>query len=176
VTIEPVDPEPGVDPLRYRRVVGRFATGITVVTASSAGVDYAMTVNSFTSVSLDPVQVLFCCERASRLHQAIEAGSDWAVSVLSAEQRDVAQWFATRGRPLEGQFRRFPHSRGAVSGAIVLDEAIATLECRTVATPEAGDHTVVLGEVLSVATPRPDAAPLLYYRGDYTEFGARPAD
>jgi flavin reductase (DIM6/NTAB) family NADH-FMN oxidoreductase RutF len=172
VTSEPVDREErGVDPLRYRRVVGRFATGIAVVTAAHDGADYAMTVNSFTSVSLDPVQVLFCCEEASRLHRAITAGSDWAVSVLSADQREAAQWFATRGRPLEGQFRRVAHHRGAASGAIVLSEAIATLECRTVAMHPAGDHTIVLGEVIAVATPRPEGEPLLYFRGQYSEFG-----
>lgn len=174
MTTEPVDPAQGVDPLRYRRVVGRFSTGITVVTAAHDGIDYAMTVNSFTSVSLDPVQALFCCEKASRLHRAIVAGSDWAVSVLSVDQRDVAQWFATRGRPIEGQFRRVPHHRGSASGALLLSEAIATLECRTVAMHPAGDHTVVLGEVLEVGTPRPDGLPLLYYRGDYTGFGGSP--
>jgi flavin reductase (DIM6/NTAB) family NADH-FMN oxidoreductase RutF len=172
VTTDPVDPAPGVDPLDYRRVVGRFTTGVTVVTAAYDGVDYAMTVSSFASVSLDPLLLLFCCEKTSRLHRAILGGADWAVSVLSADQRDVAQWFATRGRPLDGQFRRVPHRRAATSGAVILTDAIATIECRTTGTHDAGDHTVVIGEVLAVDTPRPDGQPLLYFRGKYSEFGS----
>ena len=170
MTSDPVDQPLGVDSREFRRVVGRFATGITVITATYEGVDHAMTANSFTSLSLDPLLVLFCCEKASRLHRAVMETDFWAVSVLSVRQRQVAQWFATRDRPLERQFAGVPHHRGPASGSILLSEAIATLECRTTGRYEGGDHTIVLGEVVAVGTPRPDAEPLLYYGGTYREF------
>jgi len=171
VSTEPADPDTGVDALDYRRVVGRFATGITVVTTREDGVDHGMTVNSLTSVSLDPVLALFCCEKVARFHEAVGASGHWAVSVLGADQEPVARWFAMRGRPLEGQFARVPHRRGAASGALLLADAIATFECRTVAAYDGGDHTIVVGEVLTVDTPREGVGPLMYYEGHYERFG-----
>jgi flavin reductase (DIM6/NTAB) family NADH-FMN oxidoreductase RutF len=168
VSTVPVPDEPvGVDPLDYRRAISRFGTGITVVTTCHAGVDHAMTVSSLASVSLDPVLLLFCCEKVARFHEAVAASGAWAVSVLGADQEPVARWFATRGRPLEGQFGEVPHVRGAASGALLLTDAIATVECRTVAAYDGGDHTIVLGEVRAVAVPRPDVPPLLHYDSGY---------
>lgn len=172
MSTDPVDEGLGVDPFDYRRVIGRFATGITVVTTCAAGVDHAMTVNSLTSVSLDPVLLLFCCEKVARFHEAVTAAGAWGVSVLGHDQARLAEWFATRGRPLEGQFDGVPHHRGLASHALLLSDAIATLECRTVAAYDGGDHTIVVGEVLEVATPRPEAPPLLYYQGQYQRFEA----
>lgn len=156
-----------VDPVEYRRVVGRFATGVTVVTAVLDGEQHALTCNSFTSVSLEPVLVLFGVEKAARFHDAVLAAGAWAVSVLAAGQEPLSRRFAVRGRPLEDQFSGVPHAPGPCTGAAVVDGALAALECRTVATHEAGDHTVVLGEVLGVSVPAPDAEPLMYYEGRY---------
>jgi flavin reductase (DIM6/NTAB) family NADH-FMN oxidoreductase RutF len=168
VSSVPVPDEPvGVDPLGYRRAMGRFATGITVVTTCDAGVDHAMTVNSLASVSLDPLRLLFCCEKVARFHAAVSASGAWAVSVLGADQEPVARWFAKRGRPLESQFAGVPHRRGAASGALLLTDAIATVECRTVAAYDGGDHTIILGEILAVSMPRPQAPPLLHYDSGY---------
>jgi flavin reductase (DIM6/NTAB) family NADH-FMN oxidoreductase RutF len=172
VSTVPAPDEPvGVDPRDYRRAMGRFATGITVVTTCADGVDHAMTVSSLASVSLDPVLLLFCCERIARFHEAVTAAGTWAVSVLGADQEPVARWFATRGRPLEGQFAGVKHHRGDATGALLLSEAIATIECRTVGCYDGGDHTIVVGEALRVATPRPRVAPLLYYDSDYHALG-----
>lgn len=165
------DDAAGVAPADFRRAIGRFATGITVVTTCDAGVDHAMTVSSLASVSLDPVLLLFCCERIARFHEAVTASGAWAVSVLGADQERVARWFATRGRPLEGQFDGVPHHRGTASGALLLGDALATLECRTVAAHDGGDHTIILGEVLAVSAPRPRGAPLLYYDSSYYRAG-----
>jgi flavin reductase (DIM6/NTAB) family NADH-FMN oxidoreductase RutF len=157
-----------VDPLEYRRVAGRFATGVTVVSTVHRDVAYAITVSSFTSVSLTPLLVLFCVERVARFHEPVVAAGSWAVSVLGTDQEPAARWFATRGRPLEGQFAGYPTRPGPVTGAPVLEGAIAVLECRTTATYPGGDHTVVLGEVLHAAAPAgPAAGPLLYVDGDY---------
>ena len=159
--------EGGVDPAGFRRAVGRFATGITVVTARVDGIDHAMTVTAFTSVSLDPVLVLFCAEKIARFHDAVLASSTWAVSVLHSESEKTARWLATRGRPLEGQLDAFRHHPGPLTGAPVLDDALAALECRTTAVHDGGDHSIVVGEVLGISEPHPDGEPLLYYGSRY---------
>ena len=161
-----------LDVLDYRRVVGRFATGVTVITTLVDGEQHAMTCNSFTSVSLEPVLVLFCAEKIARFHDAVLSTGTWAVSVLAQGQEDVSRRFAVRGRPLEDQFAGLPHSVGPLTGAAVVDGALASLECRTVSTADAGDHTVVIGEVLGLGVPDPDGEPLLYYEGRYRAFRA----
>lgn len=157
-----------LDQLAYRRVVGRFATGVTIVTAVLPGGEkHAMTCNSFTSVSLEPVLVLFCPEKVARFHDVVLDTGLWAVSVLSTAHEPVSRHFARRGRDLRDQFAGVPTVPGALTGAPVLEGALAALECRTVSTTDAGDHTVVLGEVLTVSLPDPDAPPLLYFEGGY---------
>jgi len=156
-----------VDPAGFRRAVGRFATGITVVSARADGIDHAMTVTAFTSVSLDPVLVLFCAEKIARFHDAVLASGAWAASVLPADAEKTARWLATRGRPLEGQLDAFRHHPGQLTGAPVLDDALAALECRTTAVHDGGDHSIVVGEVLGISEPQPDGEPLLYYGSRY---------
>jgi flavin reductase (DIM6/NTAB) family NADH-FMN oxidoreductase RutF len=129
-----------------------------------------MTCNSFTSVSLDPVLVLFCAEKVARFHDVVLGSGSWAVSVLSTGQERLSRHFAVRGRELEGQFDELPHTLGPITGAVVLDGALAGLECRTVSVTDAGDHTVLIGEVLGLSVPDPAADPLLYYEGRYRTF------
>jgi flavin reductase (DIM6/NTAB) family NADH-FMN oxidoreductase RutF len=160
-----------LDRLQYRRVVGRFATGVTVVTTRLDGEQHAMTCNSFTSVSLEPVLVLFCAEKVARFHDAVLTTGEWAVSVLAQGQEQLSRRFALRGRPIDDQFARVEHTTGPLTGAAVLDGAVAALECRTVSTVDAGDHTVVVGEVLGLDVPAPAGEPLLYYEGRYRTFG-----
>ena len=158
-----------IDTDAFRRAAGRFATAVTVVTACADGVDHAMTASAFTSVSLDPVLVLVCVEKDARFHEAILESGTWAVSVLAASGRRAAEWFATRGRPLGGQLDRVPHHRGAASGAALLDDSLAWLECRTTAVYDGGDHDVVLGAVVEVAVSGLEGPPLVYYRSAYRE-------
>jgi flavin reductase (DIM6/NTAB) family NADH-FMN oxidoreductase RutF len=157
--------------------VARFATGVCVLSTSDGLVDHAMTANAFTSVSLEPLLVLVCVETEARLHDALVDNGDWAISVLSAGARPTADWLASRGRPLHGQLDRVPHRRGPITGAALVEAALAWLECRTFAVHPAGDHSVVIGEVLGVElasndtdTHRDNAgadAALLYYRSEY---------
>jgi flavin reductase (DIM6/NTAB) family NADH-FMN oxidoreductase RutF len=156
-----------VDADAFRRAVGHFATGVTVVTARVDGIDHAMTASAFTSVSLDPVLVLVCVDKEARFRDAVLQSGTWGVSVLSAAGRRAADWFATKGRPLVGQLDRFAFHRGAATGAPLLDDAIAWLECRTLAVYDGGDHDIVLGEVVEVGLGDRDAAPLVYFRGHY---------
>ncbi|MEV4106796.1 flavin reductase family protein [Nonomuraea sp. NPDC049695] len=154
-----------VDPATYRKVVGRFATGVAIVTTRADGLDHAMTVNSFTSVSLDPLLVLFCAEKVARFHDAVMEAGVWGVSVLPASMEDASRFFAHRGRPLNGQLARWSHHRGA-SGVALFDGALATIECATTAVHDGGDHSIVVGGVTSLDTPS-DGAPLLYHDGQY---------
>ncbi|WP_239162106.1 flavin reductase family protein [Acrocarpospora phusangensis] len=157
-----------VDRDLYRKVVGRYATGIAIVTTVDAGVDHAMTVNSFASVSLDPLLALFCAEKIARFHDSVLKAGVWGVSVLAEDAEEVSRFFAHRGRPLEGQLADRPHHRGYL-GVPLLDDAVATLECRTTGVHDGGDHTIIVGAVEHVGTPR-DGEPLLYHEGRYRRF------
>ncbi len=158
---------PEVDAGVFRRAMGRFVTGVTVVTTTTGGIDHAMTANAFTSVSLDPPLVLVCVEREARFHDAVEEAGVWSVSVLDSTARAVSAWLATRGRPLHGQLDRVPHHRGPLTGTALLDQSLATLECRTTALHAGGDHSIVVGEVLGAWLHEDDAGALVYYRGGY---------
>jgi flavin reductase (DIM6/NTAB) family NADH-FMN oxidoreductase RutF len=151
----------------FRAASGCFGTGITVVTTVSGGRDHAMTANSFTSVSLDPMLVLVCADHSTRFHDAVLDSGFWGVSILAVPARDAAVRLASKGRPLEGQLDEFPYARGPVTGTALLTEALATLECRTWATYDGGDHTVVVGEVVGLELLDPDGPPLAYQRGRY---------
>ncbi len=101
-----------VDPAAFRRAAGQFPTGIVVASTSLDGNGHAMTVSAFTSVSLEPLLVLFCAEKIARFHDAVLAAGFWAVSVLDEESEKAARWLATRGRPLHGQLDTIPHHPG----------------------------------------------------------------
>lgn len=168
----PVPPdEPAVSDLdvsRFRRAMGRFATGVTVVATRIGSTDHAMTASAFTSVSLEPMLVLICVEQDARFHDAIEQAGVWSVSILDEGSRATSQWLATRGRPLHDQLDQVPHHLGAFTGTPVLDHALAALECRTTAMYPAGDHSIVVGQVLGVELPDSPAGALIYHRGSYT--------
>jgi len=161
------DAVPDVEEGLFRQAAGRFATGICVATTVDAGIDHAMTVNAFTSVSLEPLLVLVCVELEARFHDAVIGSGFWGMSVLDETARPVADWLATRGRPLHGQLDRIPHHRGPVTGTALLDQSLASMECRTTAVHPGGDHSIVVGEVVHVeVNPQPRGA-LIYHRAAY---------
>jgi flavin reductase len=147
--------------------MGRFASGVTVVTARVGQIDHAMTANAFASVSLEPMLVLVCVEQEARFHDAVMAAGQWGVSVLDGSARAASEWLATRGRPLHGQLDRVPHHYGPVTGAALLEQSLATMECRTVGSFPGGDHTIVVGEVLAIGTRDSDDGGLIHFRGRY---------
>ena len=157
-----------VDAVHFRAASSRFATGVTVVTTLAGGAHRGMTANSFTSVSLEPLLVLVSIDRAARFHQAIVDGGVFGVSILADGQRALAEWFANRARPAgDEQFAGFPHHVGAKTGVLLFDDSLATLECVTYSVHEAGDHSLVVGEVVALDLPRPDGDPLLFFRSGY---------
>jgi len=154
-----------IDPDSFRSVLGRFASGITVVTTRDAEQrDVGMTVSAFCSVSLDPPLVQVCVDREASLHAAMLTTTRYGVSILAAEQEALSRRFATAESAR--RFDGIGYRRGE-SGVVLLDDALAHLECRIVASHESGDHTMFVGEVES-ATAR-SARPLLYYRGGYAQ-------
>jgi flavin reductase (DIM6/NTAB) family NADH-FMN oxidoreductase RutF len=149
-----------------------FASGVTVVsTVDDDGRSHGMTVNALASVSLDPLLVLFCCEKDSSLHAPLLRSGSWAVSMLTAEHEDVSRWFAARERRGTDQFAALDVRAGRRTGAPILDGAFAWLECRTWARYDGGDHTIVVGEVLDLGTGGDAASPLIYFRSDYRTLG-----
>jgi flavin reductase (DIM6/NTAB) family NADH-FMN oxidoreductase RutF len=156
-----------VDGAGFRRVAGQFASGIMIVTTRLDGVDHAMTVTAFASVSLEPPRVLFCAEKIARFHDAVLATGIWALSVLDEDGEKTAQWLATRGRPLDGQLAGIAHHPGPQTGSPVLDDALGAIECRTTAVHDGGDHAIVVGEVIGVIGPPPGRRPLIHYDGRY---------
>ncbi len=159
----------------FRSVIGRFASGITVITAvDDAGADHGMTATAFASVSLVPPLVLVCVDLSSTMHDVLEGAAHFAVSLLSAGQEELSRRFgsgeAQRGGIAEAdRFEGVGYTRSA-SGAALLNDALAHIECRVHDRHVAGDHTIVIGEVESAVAF--DARPLLYYRSGYTELGA----
>jgi flavin reductase (DIM6/NTAB) family NADH-FMN oxidoreductase RutF len=163
----------------FREAVSRFATGITVVTCVADGMDHAMTASAFASISLDPLLVLVSVERESRFHGAVSAAGAWGVSILAADTEPTARWLATKGRKLEGQLEQVRHRRSPVLGIAWIEDALATLECRTVDTHQAGDHDIVVGEVVNIAGTESGRVadadsldPLLYFQRRYRRIGS----
>lgn len=154
-----------IDPRTLRTVLGKFATGVVVVTANTPdGTPVGMTMNSFTSVSLDPPLILCCVGRTSQLHPALTTADAFAVNVLRESQKDVSRQFARPGLERFGSLRPL---RGA-SGAPLIEGALAVLECANERVIDAGDHDIVVGRVRKLDTTRDlPAEPLVYFAGGY---------
>ncbi|HEV7979568.1 flavin reductase family protein [Amycolatopsis sp.] len=155
-----------------REVMARFATGITVLTAGGEQ-GHGMTANAFSSVSLDPPMVLCCVSRAARMHSAIVAAGSFGVSILGAEQNELARYFADWRRPGGlAQFDEVDWSAGPQTGAPLLDGALAWLECRLAHSYEGGDHSIFVGEVVTADRGQVQDA-LVFYGGGYHQVGPR---
>ena len=154
-----------LDPDTFRSVLGRFASGITVVTArGDDGEDYGMTISAFCSVSLVPPLVLICVDHAASMHPMLLGTTHFAVNILAAHQEPLSRRFS--GPDEHTRFDGVGYARG-LTGVALLEDALAHIECRRIAQHPAGDHTVVVGAV-ETATAYSDR-PLLYYRGGYAQ-------
>lgn len=151
----------------FRAVLGRFPSGVTVVTtADRDGSNQGMTVSAFCSVSLEPPLVLICIEKTASVHPALTASPGFVVNILSANQEQIARRFSIIDID---RFEGIGYGKSA-SGYAILDDVLAVIECSTFARHEAGDHTVIVGKVDSASART--GTPLLYYRGGYAELGA----
>lgn len=153
-----------IDPDEFRSVLGRFASGVTVLTArDNEGGDHGMTCSAFCSASLVPPLVLACIDRSADMHRILGKAAHFGVSILEEGQEALSRRFAELP---SGRFDGIGYTR-AESGVILLDDAIAHLECTVVSRHEAGDHMVCVGQV-EWAECRQER-PLLYYRGGYAQ-------
>ena len=153
-----------IDPDSFRATLGRFASGVTVVTArTDDGRDHGMTVSAFCSVSLEPPLILVCIAHDAALHAELAIGRPFAVNILAAGQEALSRRFSG---PDPNRFDGLGYSRGQ-TGVAILDDTLAYLECCVEHLHEGGDHTICVGRVEQTAV-RPER-PLLYYRGGYAQ-------
>jgi flavin reductase (DIM6/NTAB) family NADH-FMN oxidoreductase RutF len=156
-----------IDAISFRRLVGNFATGVTVVTTANDGMLHGMTANSFTSVSLDPLLLLVCVDKTAHGHTELLRCESFGVNLLAAGQRDVSSLFAKTGEPEPGRLRGGVAYRLGTTGCPLIEGSLASIECVPHAVVDAGDHTIFIGRVVDGCIDRPEDAPLLYFRGAY---------
>jgi flavin reductase (DIM6/NTAB) family NADH-FMN oxidoreductase RutF len=156
-----------------RAMMGRFATGVTVVAARHGPLLAGMTANAIASVSVDPPLMMASISRRAETHVAIVGAHAFAVSVLSREQRTLAECFAqpTTAAKLKAFCDADWHE--AETGSPILEGALAYFDCRLSARHDGGDHTIFIGEIVA-AGYRTDAEPLLWYASGYRELAEAP--
>jgi flavin reductase (DIM6/NTAB) family NADH-FMN oxidoreductase RutF len=154
----------------FRKAMGCFATGVTVITVDYEGEVQGMTANAFASVSLDPQLVLVCVDHKARTHAHLHAKKRFGVNVLAESQRAVSDYYARPDRAYDraeeetgARFDRTPQ------GTPVLHGALAYLECRLHTVQDAGDHTIFIAEVEDLVVR--EGEPLLFFQGKYREIG-----
>lgn len=159
-----------VNPQEFRRAMGCFATGVTIVTVDLEGEVHGMTANAFASVSLDPLLVLVCVDHSTRTHAHLHAKKRFGVNVLCDDQRAISEFYADPERTHEraeaeagARFERTRH------GTPMLQGSLAYLECRLHSAQDAGDHTIFIAEVEDVVVK--DGDPLLFFTGKYRKVG-----
>lgn len=153
-----------VDPAVFRQVMGRFATGVTVVTTALGERRAGITVNAFCSVSLDPPLVLICVEQSNYTHDLLTEAGCFAVNFLTSRQADVSRCFAAPGDEKLTSFCGVA-THTVATGAPVFDECLAFVDCRLVAVYPGGDHSIIIGRVEALGGG--EATPLLYYQARY---------
>jgi flavin reductase (DIM6/NTAB) family NADH-FMN oxidoreductase RutF len=153
-----------LDPDEFRSVLGRFASGVTVLTTRSGDMDVGMTVSSFCSLSLQPPLVLACVDKTADLHHLLPKGQRVVFNILSASQEALSRRFSEEEgtRRFQGiGFQRDPH------GIAVLEDVLAWIEGAIVEQHDGGDHSIFVAQVDGATNS--DLRPLLYYRGGYAE-------
>lgn len=149
----------------YRRLFGRFATGVAVVLAEEKGRLVGLTVNSLTSVSLDPLLLLFCARNESESADAVLRVGRFSVNILSAHQENVARHFSgPRNRELKVDWHRG-------NGYVWVSSSAAIFNCQVEAAYPGGDHRIIIGRVVDMFGPDESDRPLLYHRGHYIHLG-----
>lgn len=154
-----------VDGKAFRTIIGRFASGVTVLTTSADGADWGMTASALCSLSLDPPMVVICINKAAPTGEAIASSGHLAVNIMSADQGWVAARFAT---PVADKFAGVAFTRGTAHGDPLLEDSLATLECEVAEVVHGGTHRIFLACV--IAAQDTDRDPLAYYRGQFGRF------
>lgn len=155
-----------IDSETFRAVLGRFASGVTIITARDAdGRDHGMTVSAFASLSLEPTLVLVCIDQAASMHPLMREHPSFGINILSSEQEAYSRRFAAEE---DDRFEGIAFRRGQ-SGVVLLADALAHMECHVVRHHDAGDHTIYIAEIDRAEPMATEGRPLLYYRGGYAQ-------
>lgn len=159
-----------LNPTEFRKAMGAFATGVTIITVNLDDEVHGMTANAFTSVSLDPMLVLVCVDHSTRTHAHLHAKKRFGINVLGEDQIAISEYYARPERSHEhaeaeagARFARTRH------GTPMLHGALAFLECRLESVQEAGDHSIFIAQVEDVVVREGD--PLLFFRSVYRKIG-----
>ena len=153
----------------FRKAMGCFATGVTVITVDQDGEVHGMTANAFSSVSLDPMLVLVCVDHRARTHAHLHARKRFGINVLAESQRSISEYYARASETHQHAEQAGAHFDRTQHGTPVLHGALAYLECRLHGAQDAGDHTIFIGEVEDLLVREGD--PLLFFRGKYRRVG-----
>jgi len=151
-----------IDQKQFRQTLSQFVSGITIVTTQFHGQCHGTTVSSFCSLSLDPPLILVCLNHQSASNALIQASSTFGVNILAEGEAWMAKQFAHREA---SKFANVAYHNGTL-GTPLLDDALATLECRLIAHYPGGDHTIFLGEVIALQR-NPEKRPLVYFDSQY---------
>lgn len=144
----------------FKEVMGNYPSGVTVITTTDANNEpVGLTANSFVSVSIDPLLILWCIDKRSGSYQAFDQSEHFAVNILAADQADVCWTFASKTE--ENRFSKTPW-HVSKQNVPVLDEAFASLECKKHNVVDAGDHYILIGEVINIS--KNDVEPMLYHK------------
>jgi flavin reductase (DIM6/NTAB) family NADH-FMN oxidoreductase RutF len=155
-----------IDSIELRRVMGHFATGVTVVTTiTSSGEPSGLTANAVASVALNPPLVLVCVDKTAETHPHLSESKTFTINILSEQQENLSRRFAGKG---PDKFAGVGYRPGA-NQVPILDGVLAYMECTVVNAYEGGDHTIYLGEVQEASTY--EGRPLLFFRGGYRQLG-----
>lgn len=160
-----------VSSTKLRQVLGQFATGVAIVTFRTAESVRGITVNSFTSVSLEPPLVLVCINKHKSSCELLQKAASFAVNILAQCHRDLSSRFAGNWNPAGGHpFEGIRWSSSRLSGAPIIDGVLGYVDCLLEKALDAGDHTIFLAKVEDLGIGDPTAPPLVFHRGNYTEF------
>ncbi|WP_117210714.1 flavin reductase family protein [Allorhizocola rhizosphaerae] len=162
-TLAPIQP----DAATFRAAMACFPTGVALLTQGCGPDTSVMTLNSFTSVSLQPLLILVSVRSGGKLRDLVWRRRSFGVNILAADQRDLSVEFARSDRPTgEAAMARLGAVEG-ITGNAVIPSAVASIECKLHAEYPGGDHTLLLGRVVAIHSEDPDRAPLLYHRSRY---------
>ncbi|HXH09666.1 MAG TPA: flavin reductase family protein [Alphaproteobacteria bacterium] len=150
----------------YRRLIGCFATGVTVITAARGEEVRGMTANAVTSLSLEPLLLLVCVDKRTITHQFLEEAQHFAVNILAEDQEQVSRALASRDSEDARRLIGYRYRPGQ-TGAPILEDCLAYVECRITEVISGGDHSIFIGQVESGEIMR-DVPPLLFFRGKYS--------
>jgi flavin reductase (DIM6/NTAB) family NADH-FMN oxidoreductase RutF len=150
----------------YRRLIGSFATGVTVITAAHGQEVRGMTANAVTSLSLEPLLLLICVDKRTVTHQFLEEAQHFAVNILAEDQEQVSRALASRDSEDARRLIGYRHHPGH-TGAPILEDCLAYVECRITEVLQGGDHSIFIGQVEAGEVLR-DVPPLLFFRGKYS--------